>query len=519
MAKGKDRKSAASSKSATQQQAPAARRKSTTPVARRTRGGGAKQNAVTAAASSSSDDDDDVSFDDEKADDDSDDKNSDDEDVDEEDVDANEDDDSDDDDDDDDDDEEDDGEESKEANASSSSDDSSEGDTAPATTTTTRKRKAPSSSSSSSTSSSLSTTEVAADRVELLALLHTFRTKVREVREHVAPLLAKLTSNELPTAEGISFLQLKAHTLLQYCTSLAFVMLLKVEGRELAQHGVVQQLVQLRCVVEKVRPIDRKLKYQIDKLLKTAAGDTRRQRATAPTPAAAASGDAGDDNDDVIDVGGMQDPLLFRPNPAALIGKDGGFAAAKADRGGSNNPRGAGASALYRAPKLQAVPFDTDEKGGARARREEERAISRASNSTLVKSLRDDLFSDRPDQLQTGGGAASTKPDKQELERQQFEEDNMIRLMETKEYKKQRAKRQRINPNEDISFGGGDMRALMDMAGGSSNMSGGRRNRSLLEKVFKQDLGHRAKPGGGGGGGGKQKKSGKGKGGKKGGRR
>lgn len=41
-------------------------------------------------------------------------------------------------------------------------------------------------------------------------------------------------------------------------------------------HPVVEQLVRIRTLLEKLRPLDAKLKYQIEKLLKVATGMPQR---------------------------------------------------------------------------------------------------------------------------------------------------------------------------------------------------------------------------------------------------
>ncbi len=49
-----------------------------------------------------------------------------------------------------------------------------------------------------------------------------------------------------------------------------FYLLLKSHGASVKQHPVIDQLVKIRTVLEKLRPLDKKLAYQIDKLLKQA---------------------------------------------------------------------------------------------------------------------------------------------------------------------------------------------------------------------------------------------------------
>jgi U3 small nucleolar RNA-associated protein 3 len=75
--------------------------------------------------------------------------------------------------------------------------------------------------------------------------------------------------------------------------------------------------VQLRAYIEKIRPIDKQLSYQIDKLL----------RATSVAQAqAAADAAAGADEDEAAAgaaaaAGGGDNALRYRPNPQALIAK------------------------------------------------------------------------------------------------------------------------------------------------------------------------------------------------------
>ena len=72
------------------------------------------------------------------------------------------------------------------------------------------------------------------------------------------------------TKEGISYLDTKHLLMLSYCINIAFYLLLKAEGKPVKDHPVVLRLVEIRTYIEKLRPIDKKLKYQIDKLLKMA---------------------------------------------------------------------------------------------------------------------------------------------------------------------------------------------------------------------------------------------------------
>jgi U3 small nucleolar RNA-associated protein 3 len=80
----------------------------------------------------------------------------------------------------------------------------------------------------------------------------------------------QVREGQLATAEGVSYLEAKHLLLLHYCAALVFYVLLKAEGRPVAAHPVIARLVEIRAFLERARPIDRRLRYQMDKLLQAA---------------------------------------------------------------------------------------------------------------------------------------------------------------------------------------------------------------------------------------------------------
>lgn len=153
---------------------------------------------------------------------------------------------------------------------------------------------------------------------ELEALLEELRTCLAEVRGKVEPLLAAVRKGDYATKEGLSYLEAKHMLLLSYCSNVAFYVLMRAEGKSVRKHPVIERLVRLRLLLEKARPIDKKLQYLVDKLL--AAG--------AETEAA---------DEDVDD-----DMLAPRPDRMALD--------APADGGGA---RGSGLARLLKGEKLE----------------------------------------------------------------------------------------------------------------------------------------------------------------------
>ena len=82
-------------------------------------------------------------------------------------------------------------------------------------------------------------------------------------------------------------------TLCSYLMNVTCVMMRKTEGRKLSGNPSIEHLVEIRTVLERMRPIDQKLHYQVDKLVKTAATGTIAEN----------------------------DPLRYKPNPGNLLSK------------------------------------------------------------------------------------------------------------------------------------------------------------------------------------------------------
>ena len=57
---------------------------------------------------------------------------------------------------------------------------------------------------------------------------------------------------------------------LLFSKKVAYYLVMKAEGKKITNHPVVKHLVELRIYMEKMAPLENKLKYQIDKLLRVA---------------------------------------------------------------------------------------------------------------------------------------------------------------------------------------------------------------------------------------------------------
>ena len=240
---------------------------------------------------------------------------------------------------------------------------------------------------------------IAKDLPELIALLTEFKAKLTDVTPSIENLQHRVSSGELDTEDGISFLEVKFHLMLSYIINLVYVMLLKVDGKPINEAPAVERLTEIRTILEKVRPIDRKLKYQVDKLVKIASTGV---------------------------TSGATNPLSFKPNPENM--------SAKVADDESSDEEGE-KSGVYVPPKVSAVPYD-DETLENRKRKYEERQKMKSLNSSLLKDLREE-YSEAPEELKEGYKAfRGRKSRDKESEKERYEEDNLIRLNRGKNDKK-----------------------------------------------------------------------------------
>ncbi|KAG5543790.1 hypothetical protein RHGRI_016521 [Rhododendron griersonianum] len=209
---------------------------------------------------------------------------------------------------------------------------------------------------------------------QLGALLKEMKDGLDVVRSKVQAITAKVKANHYPTADGISYLEAKHLLLLNYCQSLVYYLLRKAKGLSIEGHPVVQSLVEIRLFLEKVRPIDKKLQYQIQKLTRVSSS-------------AVDKGGLSEEEEDATTTQKEEDLLKYRPNPDMLVN----IAPELIDVDGVH---------LYRPPKFAPTSVEEEKisKQERNALRKERRDARQASQSRYVKELMDDLEG-RPEEV------------------------------------------------------------------------------------------------------------------------
>ncbi|CAG8554399.1 12254_t:CDS:10 [Racocetra fulgida] len=177
-------------------------------------------------------------------------------------------------------------------------------------------------------------------------------------------------SNEIPDfLKLINELKIKAKEIKEQILSTTD----RLDGKSISDHPVISNLVELRVVLEKIKPVEQKLKYQIDKLIRATIIENITEK-------------------NVNLITHNTDPLSFKPNPQDFVSK---------------------------------VDDDKNEK-------EQSRLIARASKSRIMKDLIEE-YDDKPEEFDASGGVRAEmmhdkRIEEKLAERNRYEEENFVRL-------------------------------------------------------------------------------------------
>ncbi|KAK0548926.1 hypothetical protein OC846_001394 [Tilletia horrida] len=364
------------------------------------------------------------------------------------------------------------------------------------------------------------------DFAQLIASLEKEASSLLPVADLVEERIASSSATEGDDgANGIPLLALKNDTLLSYIHHLVILTAYRLRGGDLGAHPgarLTEQLVRLRLILEKARPLERKLRYQIDKAVNAAEAKEQQPKAgiSGSRNGVREKNGAGEDEtgseeeDDDDDDDEEVDTLAFRPNAAALM------AASKSSASSSSNPakasfsssrsasatsgrRGRVAEAstqddddsddngVYRPPKLAPVPYDPDSVSSRGTKEDRLAKTGGKRNAALLADLSLGLSSN-PYELSSAGlggagrnsaSSAQASARAKALRRmEEYEEENFTRLV----MKKKDAKRRRMDE------------AAVALGGAGLDSSSARRGR--LGAGLDEEFGDLLRGGSGGGG-------------------
>lgn len=294
-----------------------------------------------------------------------------------------------------------------------------------------------------------------------------------------------------PPADGISLLDTKNELLLSYLQNLVFLIILKLKDVPTSGNNgttvhkeaggirdeVVKKLVELRVYLEKgIKPLEGRLKYQIDKVVRAAEedvaknaanvqpqnqlsnGKTQGRNARATNGHKRNDGNESDENDnsEASSASGNSDeethpaptidPLAYRPNPSALT-----LPARSTPHTSSSK-----SDNIYRPPRITptALPTTTSQRSASAAKRPSKSATLDEFVATELSTA--PIAEPSIGSTIVGGGrrSKSAKEREMENERSRYEESNYVRL--PTEGKKKKGK----GGKERNAYGGEEWRGL-----------------------------------------------------------
>jgi len=335
-----------------------------------------------------------------------------------------------------------------------------------------------------------------------------------------------------PPSDGISLLDTKNELLLSYLQNLVFLIILKLRdvpstrreagkksnGHEASgiREEVVKKLVELRVYLEKgVKPLEGRLRYQIDKVVRAAEEDVAKNAFNAQpqtqlpngkvsgTGSKATngykrkSGSESDESDtsDASSISGNDaensnaaptiDPLAYRPNPSALTLPARSTPQASTSRSGN----------IYRPPRITptTLPTTISQRSTSTAKRPSKSAT--LDEFVAIELSAAPIAEPSIGSTIVGGGrrSKSAKDREMENERSRYEESNYVRLPTEGKKKKGKGGKER---NE---YGGEEWRGLGE---GAERVVGLTRKGSSGGGVLERSRKRTREDGGGGGGGG-----------------
>lgn len=267
-----------------------------------------------------------------------------------------------------------------------------------------------------------------------LRLIDEMNSNVKQVSDVVGSMLQRVKAGELSTEYGLSFLEVKYHMLLNYLINLTYVVLRKCSGQRIEADPSIDRLIEIRTILEKIRPIDHKLRYQIDKLVKTAITGTTNANDPLKLKANPSNFDESDSDEDDSDD---DDKLKAEKRKSTTAG---------------------GSSDKYVPPKITSMPYEDEE---SIAQKQRDKIRKRAINSALIDEWKEE-FLDTPIEI-SGSSRAQQQLSREMKERERYEEENFVRLPMTKE---ERHRQKRLSTMGAL---GDEITSFRGSLGGSGN--------------------------------------------------
>lgn len=302
------------------------------------------------------------------------------------------------------------------------------------------------------------------------------KDQVSDLKNRLLPLkefINKIAATHQVQDDVVDYLEVKQQLLLSYCVNVMFYLYMKAQGKSVSNHPVMKQLLKLRYVMEKMRPLDGKLKHQIDRLVQLSELSPQ-------------------------DLSQQESTDLLRPNPLALLSATGSSSKSSSksskkkvvessdeeqsdSEADADSTEGYGESksaGVYKVPKRTAVPYKENETELDRRDERLEKQRNKLKRSELMETLREEFGSAPEAAASSGLGMQSgdlRKLQEEADERRDYEEDRFVRMTMSRKDKKSIIRRtkeaSRLDNFDDIGDIG-DFEEISKLAGQSAGSRG-----------------------------------------------
>ena len=260
---------------------------------------------------------------------------------------------------------------------------------------------------------------------ETIDLLNTIKDNTNNCIQMASNLLSRIKDNQLSTENGNSFMELKNKIFISYLMDLTYLMWNKISGQQIEGLDAIKRLVENRTVLERMKPIEHKLKYTFDKLIKTS-------------------------NEGTVDP---KDPLNLKPKLNTIVGVEDNMSDDDNNQiqdnynSEENTEKPSKArSGLYVPPKVAQMRFDEEEDRKTKAlEREKKRALS----SRIIAELRSE-FDVGPEEVSHSSNMNRSRIHRFLKDKTAYEEEYMTRMSLTK---KQRNEAKRMQTMTSLGDG------------------------------------------------------------------
>ncbi|XP_059163553.1 neuroguidin-A-like [Physella acuta] len=291
------------------------------------------------------------------------------------------------------------------------------------------------------------------DLPEAFSVLREIKKSSGECLLLVRGLIGKIKSNGISDGsshlQGISFLDLKNQLMASYMANLGLLMDKKTSGKSVQHDPSIDRLIEIRTVLEKMRPIEHKLKYQINKVI-TAYKECK------------------------LDP---SDPRKFRPNFGAFTNMP-----EEADSDAAEEQEKVEKPKLYVAPKMAPVHYSDDETMEEREKKMVEKKTKRALSSAMIREMREQ-YTDAPIEIVESHDLHRILENRKMKEKTEYEEDNFVRLTVSK---KEMAGRRKLGTMSAL----GALADFDDFGEGETMDGSSKKKRKISQKKHKGKKGN-----------------------------